>query len=462
MRWRLSVAFAGIAALGALAIGLVLVPILATHYANAEGAYLEGAAERAVRDLAVMGWKDTDALQSEVETLALVTQARVTVTDTNGKVVAQAGPPTASAGSPDAQSLPDPLGAGLFGGTTDPATLPRSGQTIVRPVNKPAKAGSDLLGYVRISEAPAYEQVALMNVLEAWSLASLFGVAVAAAVGLLVASWLSRPLRTLAAATERMGSGDLSARAVVDREDEIGRLAGSFNAMAGRVEANVVSLRRFVADAAHEIGTPLTALQADLDLAERHVEDPDGRRLIGRALEQSERLGALSSSLLRLSRLEAGDAGDPTLEPLDVSALVLRVADAFSSRAAAAGVALLVAADPAPLVVRGDVDRLGAAVGALLDNALKFTPGGGTVRAEVAKAGDEVLVSISDTGMGVPSDDLPLLFERFHRARNAAGYPGSGLGLAIVRATVESMGGTVRAGNAGPGLRVELRFPPAG
>jgi two-component system sensor histidine kinase BaeS len=327
-----------------------------------------------------------------------------------------------------------------------------------------------MLGYVEISDAPAYEQVALLNVLEAWALASLFGLTVAALAGLLVASWLSRPLRTLTEATERMGAGDLAARADVDRADEIGRLAGSFNEMADRVEANVASLRRFVADAAHEIGTPLTALQADLELAEAHARTDDQRRFIGRAMEQSERLAALSSGLLRLSRLESGDraVGEPV--PFDLVALARRVADAFASRADQADVTLTVEPAVAPLVAQaggavtvcGDAERLGAAIGALVDNALKFTPAGGTVRVGVETAGGEGVVSVADSGIGVPPDDLPHLFERFHRGRNVAGYPGSGLGLAIVRAAVEAQGGQVNARSGPAGSRFEIRLPLAG
>jgi signal transduction histidine kinase len=462
MRWRLSVAFAGIAALGALAIGLVLVPILAGHYASAERAYLEAAAERAVRDLSTISWKDTAVLQAEVETLAQVTQSRVTLTEAGGAVVAEAGPPTSSATQPAPQTLPDPLGAELFGGVADPASLPRSDQAIRRPVNKPAKAGSDLLGYVEISDAPAYEQVALLNVLEAWALASLFGVTVAALAGLLVASWLSRPLRELTVASERMGSGDLGARADVDRGDEMGRLAVSFNEMADRVESNVTSLRHFVADAAHEIGTPLTALQADLELAEAHAVTDDQRHLLARALEQSGRLATLSSGLLRLSRLEAGDAkaGEPAR--FDVVALARRVTDAFASRADQADVALTVEAAEGAVSVLGDAERLGAAIGALIENALKFTPTGGLVRVGVERVGGEAVVSVVDSGIGVPPADLPQLFERFHRGRNASGYPGSGLGLAIVRATIEAQGGHVRAESGASGSRFEIRLPLAG
>jgi two-component system sensor histidine kinase MprB len=461
LRWRLSVSFAGIAVLGALVIGLVLLPILASHYAMAERTYLEAAAERAVRDLSTMGWRDRAALRAQAEELALVTQARVVLGDPDGKVILEVEPPEAAPPSPAPPPLPNPLGgAGLFGGELDVASLPRSDQSISRPVNKPDKAGGQLIGYVRLSEAPAYEQVALLNVAQAWALASLLGVIVAAVVGLLVSDWLSRPLRELTAATDRMANGEQGVRAEVDRSDELGRLAASFNVMARRVEDTVASLRRFVADAAHEIGTPLTALQADLDLALEHADTADEQRLLGRALAQAERLGALASGLLRLSRLEAGDA-PPAGERLDLASLAGQAADSFASRADQAGVELAFDAPPGPVPVAGDAERLGSAIGSLLDNAVKFTPAGGRVEIGVRGERGVARLWVSDTGIGIPEEDLGRLFDRFHRGRNVSSYPGSGLGLAIVRATAELHGGSVRATSDGTGARFELMLPIA-
>ena len=461
MRWRLSVSFAGIAALAAIVIGLVLVPILANHYATAERTYLEAAAERAVRDLGTMDWKDTTALQTATQDLAVITQSRVTLTSTSGVVVAESGPPASNQPPPALQPLPDPLGAGLFGGSADPAALPRSDQTISRPVHKPDKAGGALIGYVQLSDAPAYEQVALRNTAEAWALASLFGVMAAALAGLLVSIRLSRPLRDLTAASDLMAAGDLSARANVAREDEIGQLARSFNSMATRVEENVGSLRRFVADAAHEIGTPLTALHADLELAQASATTDDERRLVGRAIDQTERLAALSTGLLRLSRLEAGDEALAQRVRTDLVGLVRHVADAFASRADQGDVELALHLPDREVPVSADAERLRAAVGCLLDNALKFTGPGGSVTVEVAEEGGSARIRVDDTGIGIPAEDLPALFERFHRGRNALPYQGSGLGLAIVRATAAAHGGSVRAENRATGSRFELTLPLA-
>lgn len=456
LRWRLSVSFAGIAILTALAIGLVLLPILANAYATSERTYLEAAAERSVRDLSTVSWRDPGVLAAQAQDLALITQARVTLTNPNGHVVAAAGPPAGPQPPPAPQPLPNPLGAGLFGGTPDPATLPRSSEKISRPV-LPNGNGA-LLGYVELSDAPAYEQVALLNVAEAWALASLLGVLVAALAGLLVSAWLSRPLRALAAATDRMARGDLAVRAEVDRGDEVGQLAGSFNAMASRVEGTVRSLRRFVADAAHEIGTPLTALQADLELAQTHAQTDDELRLLDRALEQARRLGDLASGLLRLSRLEARDTPSAP-QRVELGVLVRRLADAAASRADQADVDLRLDPQAGEVWVNGYPDRLETAIANLLDNALKFTPAGGTVVVGLGADAGQARVWVSDTGIGIPKEDLAELFGRFRRGRNASAYPGSGLGLAIVRAVADLHGGSVQAESSDSGSRFDLLLP---
>ena len=456
LRWRLSAAFAGIAALAAVVIGLVLLPILAGHDATAERAYLDGAAERAVRDLGVIDWRDGAALRGVAAELAAVTQSRVTIADPKGAILVDLPAPTTVAPPPAPQPLPNPLGVALLGENPGPATLPRSGQSVVRPVHP--SGGGVTLGSVRLSDAPAYEQVALVATAEAWLVASLVGVLAAALAGLAVAAWLTRPLRALTRAVDRMASGDLAARTDVMRGDELGALAVSFDAMADRTEGTVDTLRRFVADAAHEIGTPLTALQADLELAESNASSDDERRLLRRALGQAQRLGALAAGLLRLSRLEATDR---TEQPgrTDLPGLVRRVADAVASRADQAEIDLRLELPNGSMPVVGDPDRLQTAVANLIDNALKFTPPGGSVIVAVTASDGMARLCVCDTGIGIPPDDLPGLFGRFHRGRNASGYEGSGLGLAIVRATAERYGGTVTATSDAAGSRFELSVP---
>lgn len=306
-------------------------------------------------------------------------------------------------------------------------------------------------GVVELSEGPAYGTEIVRLTAMGWTASSLVAVLLAAFAGTVVSRRLSAPVVSLTGVTRRMASGDLAARAEEASRDEIGTLARSFNHMAEEVEVTVETLRRFVSDAAHELNTPLTALHANLELAERSDAPPDA---VGRAREQVERLRRLTRDMLDLSRVESG-AG--LREPLDLSALARESADAFASRAEQAGVRLELEVPEDEVLVGGDRTQLANALGNLLDNALKFTPAGGFVRVGLA-ADDEVAeLTVTDSGIGIPEADMPALFSRFHRGRNAAGYPGSGLGLAIVKAIAEAHGGRVVARSGAEGTRVVMR-----
>jgi signal transduction histidine kinase len=313
--------------------------------------------------------------------------------------------------------------------------------------------------YFTLSEPPVSGADVLPSIARAWLVAALLAVALSALAGYVLSRRISRPLAALTDASDRMAEGDLSARAPVEGADEFGRLATSFNTMADRIEATVVSLRRFVADAAHEIGTPLTALEADLELAQGAEAQEDERRLVDRALGQARRLEALSQSLLRLSRIESGDAAQ--VEPVDVGNLVREAVDAIASRAEQAEVELAADVVADPLVSLADTAKLQIVFDALLDNAVKFTPAGGSIDVTAIRSGGDALVVVTDTGIGIPLAEQDEVFSRFHRGRNVASIPGNGLGLAIVKATVERFGGTVAFESGAGGTRVDVRLPLA-
>jgi signal transduction histidine kinase len=269
---------------------------------------------------------------------------------------------------------------------------------------------------------------------------------------------ISAPLLALTQVATQMTVGDLSARADVTREDEFGTLAHTFNEMAQQVEETVVTLRRFVADAAHELHTPLTALRTNLELAANEKGEADRHTFIDHAQTQVERLAALTGSLLELSRLEAGTMKDEYAS-LDLVALVQETSEPYASQAEQAGLSFWLNLPAEAVTLWGDEARLGLALGNLLDNALKFTPDGGTVSVSVHQQNGWAELQVENTGIGIPVEDLPHLFSRFHRGCNAAAYPGSGLGLAIVKAIVEGHGGQVMVENTAQGARFSLRLP---
>lgn len=470
LRTQLALTYAGIAALTAVLLGAILFGVLGSYYARSERAFLAAAGARVTASPPAA--LDSATLTEWVLGAALDTRARVRVYGTTGELLADSGSPSAlradefrgrgpgfgpGRGRGDDDEMPRPLGEGIFGGSGRARGSAVGGEVLTVPV----LTAVGLRANVRLSEPPVSGSEVLSGIAQGWGVAALLAVVFAALAGYLLSTRLSRPVVALTEASDRMAEGDLATRAEITRADEFGRLAESFNGMAERMEDTVGSLRRFVADAAHEIGTPLTALEADLQLAERAATTDDERRLVSRALSQARRLEALAQGLLRLSRLEAHEGSD-SLEVTDVAALAKEAADGIASRAEAAELELEVDVAAEPLPVLADRAKLASVFEALLDNAVKFTPAGGKVSLSTRRDGDAIVVNVSDTGLGIPLAEQDAVFERFHRARNVAAIPGSGLGLAIVRATVTRFGGEVCFESGEGGTRFEVSLPAAG
>ena len=290
----------------------------------------------------------------------------------------------------------------------------------------------------------------MKSVARGWALASVTAVLLAATLGWFVSRRISAPVLALRSATGRMAQGDLSSRADIKNRDELGQLARSFNEMADQVEATFTTLRRFASDAAHELRTPLTALRTNLDLALDEKNEADRTTFLARAQAMVQRLEELNTNLLDLSRLEATSrAARETL--VDLTDLLQQRTEFYASQAEQAELNLDVDLPAAPVLVYADTSQITRAMDDLVDNACKFTPQGGTIHVSLSQQAEQAVFSVTDTGIGIPSDELPQLFNRFHRGRNTTPYPGSGLGLAIVKAIVAAHGGNVDVKSAGQG-----------
>ena len=316
----------------------------------------------------------------------------------------------------------------------------------------------ELQGYLELSEGPDIGREILNSIAWGWAIASAVAVVLAVGVGWFMSRRLTAPLLGLTRVTRQMASGDLGTRADVSRRDEVGQLATSFNEMARRVEDTVLTLRRFVADAAHELHTPLTALQTNLELLGKEATRERRETLTARARSQVSRLETLTTSLLDLSSIEAG-AVESVRGSVDAVALAREVAELYASQAEQAGLDFELEAPQQPVALLGAIGQLRQALGNLLDNAIKFTPDGGTVQVALHQEAGGIAFIVADDGSGIPEHDLPHLFSRFHRGRNAGAQPGNGLGLAIVQAIAEAHGGTVSVQNTHPGARFTLRLP---
>jgi two-component system, OmpR family, sensor histidine kinase MprB len=278
------------------------------------------------------------------------------------------------------------------------------------------------------------------------------GTAFAAAMARLFSRPVIQPITDLTRTAEHIeATGDLGRRIGARGTDEVGRMAERFDAMLDRVQASQVAQRRLVADASHELRTPVTSLRTNMEvlLAGAQLEEGERRALLRDMVGQSEELSALVGDLIELAR---GDEDDPPVEEVAFDGLVAEAVE----RARRHAPRIRFRTDLEPCTLQGVPDRLGRAVNNVLDNAARHSPLDGVVEVTLRDG----TLSVRDHGAGVAADELPLLFDRFFRGANARGRAGSGLGLAIVRQVVESHGGTVEAANAeGGGLVLMLTFP---
>lgn len=323
-----------------------------------------------------------------------------------------------------------------------------------RTVLHPIGTGDSLMGYVEISQGPDLRSEAVAATRRAFGLAAVGATLVAAVVGLFVSHGLTAPIRNLSAATTRMTAGDLSARAAIWSEDEIGRLTRQFNQMAEQLQSSFAQLtaerdvlRRFIADASHELRTPLTALRTFNELLESTPPDDEATRteFLSESRTQIERLQWLTHQLLDLSRLDAGLVA-LDVATHDVGDLIETATAPFRPVAREKGIRLESAVPDPPIGIPCDSGWLGVALSNLIDNALKFTPCGGEVRIGADSEGGTIRLWVRDTGPGIASVDLPRIFERFYRASGSA-TPGAGLGLAIVQSIVHAHGGRATVEN---------------
>jgi two-component system, OmpR family, sensor histidine kinase MprB len=279
------------------------------------------------------------------------------------------------------------------------------------------------------------------------------GIALAAALGPVVARTALAPAGEVSDAAEEVArTHDLTHRIEVRGDDELGRLAASFNEMMAALEVSESAQRRLVADASHELRTPLATLRTNIETLGRTEDlDPEERkRLVADLTQELEEMTELVGDVVELARAPGQDAiarQDVALDELTRDAI---------ERAQRRAREMTFEHNLHPSLVHADAQRLGRAISNMLDNACKWSPAGGKVDVEV----DGGRVTVRDHGPGFPADDLDKVFDRFWRADDARGKPGSGLGLAIVQRVAEEHGGSVSAANAEDGgAVVSLELP---
>jgi signal transduction histidine kinase len=291
-----------------------------------------------------------------------------------------------------------------------------------------------------------------------------FGLAFAAllAVGVIAGLALSRAVQKRMAAisgtAEAIIDGDLGRRVPAYRgDDDLSRLAATINRMLDRIGLLMDSLRQVTSDVAHDLRTPLNRLRQRLERSARQADDPAHRAEIEGALRDVDAILVTFAALLRISEVEAG-ARRAAFKPVDLQALARAVAEDFAPAAEDTGHRLAFTDGP-PVWIEGDAELLTQMTVNLVENALRHTPPGCTVRLSVDGAAGEPVLTVSDDGPGVPDAERARLFDPFYRLERSRSTTGSGLGLALVQAVARLHRGEASLADASPGLQAKVLFP---
>lgn len=379
-----------------------------------------------------------EGIQPFVEQWGNIYGQRVILTDANGIVVA------------DSES-------GLLGKSYN-SELPG------RPLIPRGQAAA--IGTLYISSQPSagVGLVSLQILYAAIGRYFLWGVLVAIAIALIITFFLSRrilaPVKALTSAAERLGHGDFSQRIRVKDRSELGELASAFNSMTDGLERAEKLRRNLVADTAHELRTPLSNIQGYLEAIRDGVVNPDAAT-IDSLYEEASLLSRLIDDLQELALAEAGKL-KLVRQAEDIARVINHTIAAMQAQATAKGVSLLTDLPPQLPLCDIDSHRISQVLHNLIDNAITHTPEGGTVTVAAQQQAQWVEISVTDTGEGIPAEELPNLFERFYRvdksrARKTGGH---GLGLTIAKRLVEAHGGKIEVySEVGKGSRFAFTVP---
>ena len=294
------------------------------------------------------------------------------------------------------------------------------------------------------------EQMFMGQVNLAIAIAAGAGILTAVITGVLLAAGILKPIRKLTEASEQMAQGALGQQVDVSSKDEIGRLSESFNRMSIDLARADAERKRLTADITHDLSTPLQIVSGYIEMYENGDVSLNPQQL-GIIKAELENLKRLVGDLTVLTQAEGGGV-EILLSPVAPNQLLEQIAEAFQPLANQQGVDLRLDLDQTPVIISADEGRMLQVFKNLMENALRHTPNGGTVTL-ASKVGEQVELSVADTGEGIAAEDLPLIFERFYQADKArTGSKGKmGLGLAICKALVELQGASIRAESAGVG-----------
>jgi signal transduction histidine kinase len=399
------------------------------------------------------------SLASLVDSYARTSGSRVTVVDGRFQTVISSDQETAASQA----TAPELLAAREGRPARDIRREAGTGEERLFAAAPIAEDGRGAKGFVQLSRpmAPVYGEIGRLwlSLLAAGSVV----LAITVLVSLVLARRLASPILHLTAVSERLAEGALDERARPDGPDEIRQLGQAFNRMAERLQEMLARQQAFVAHAAHEFRSPLASLRLRLEMLQRPDTQEDAalaQRYLAQMEREVERLRQLVDHLLVLVSLDEGQ--QPPRVSLDLSPLLYEMADEVGSLARVAGLDVRVDVPPHLPPLWGSPEQLRIVIRNLLDNAIKYTPAGGTIAVAAQAEDGEVQVTVRDTGIGIPGEALPHVFDRFYRvdAARSRRQGGAGLGLALVRAIVAAHGGHVEVtSQPGRGSTFMVRLP---
>jgi two-component system sensor histidine kinase BaeS len=457
LRAQLGFAFGVVAASTALLVAVVM----ALTWQNVFDSYVRERVQANASSFAKMAadsfvtpgvWNPHDLLV--LTAIARSNRMRAQVIDSHGFVVADSyyltgEPPLPGAAGEVQPSSPTTAGLG-----------PMSAPIVTAPVY----VGSVQVGTLRLASASPGSLLTDTDLqfrdasFQGLGLAAALAVALATAGGVLYSRVFAHPIERVTRTAAALSDGDLDARTGMSGEDSVGLLGRTLDEMAASIQAEREFERRLTADVAHELRTPLQAIQATVEAIQDGVLPADN---LGVVRDETVRLGRLADSILELSRLENRSVRFK-MAPVDPAVPLMRAVD--SHRALLESLELTLVSDVAEgAIVSADLDRLTQSFGNLLSNAARYTPAGGTVTVRLAVEPKHVVVSVRDTGIGIPEDQRDRIFTRFWRSEAARerSRSGFGVGLAMVREIVDQHGGSVSfsSNEPEPGTTFEVRLP---
>ena len=317
------------------------------------------------------------------------------------------------------------------------------------------------VGAVYVDEYDTEQGQVLVSIQQTLRFISVVIAAVALALSVVFSKALTRRMDQLLRAIRIVRAGEYSHRVQMGGGDELSQLAGEFNDLTDRLQTTEEVRRRFVSDASHELKTPLASIRllTDSILQNDNIDPETVREFVGDIGEEAERLQRITEKLLALTRLDAGAPAE--IETVDVGAVVRRAEHMLEPLARAAGVEVILTLEPG-LLIRCTGDDLYQIVFNLMENGVKYNLPGGRVFVTDKGSEDQVILTVEDTGVGIPEEDIGKVFDRFYRVDKARSRAagGTGLGLSIVQDTVRRYGGTVKAERReNEGTRFTVAFP---